>query len=83
MDQKTLKRVSSQARFADNSDQFSVVLSGGAWAIVGNGRAQNPTILNGREVGDSPMPLKDGDVIALKGRSSGKTAMELMVQIRA
>ena len=41
----------------------------------------NPTTLNGAEVGDSPMPLKDGDTIALKGRSSGKTAMELKVQI--
>lgn len=81
MDQKTLQRASSQARFADGTNQFSVQVSGTDWSIVGNPKVANPTTLNGVEVGDSPMPLKDGDVIALKGRSSGKTAMELKVQI--
>ncbi len=81
MDQKTLQRASSQARFADGTNQFSVELSGTSWSIVGNSKVANPTTLNGVEVGDSPTPLKDGDVIALKGRSSGKTAMELKVQI--
>lgn len=81
MDQKTLARVSSQARFADGNNQFTVQVSGGCWSIVGNSKVANPTTLNGTEIGDGPTPLKDGDVIALKGRSSGKTAMELKVQI--
>ena len=81
MDQKTLRRASSQANFADGMNQFTVQISGGSWSIVGNSKVANPTTLNGAEVGDSPMPLKDGDTIALKGRSSGKTAMELKVQI--
>ena len=81
MDQKTLARASSQANFADGTNQFTVQVSGGNWSIVGNSKVANPTTLNGAEVGDSPMPLKDGDTIALKGRSSGKTAMELKVQI--
>lgn len=81
MDQKTLARASSQARFADGNNQFTVQVSGGCWSIVGNSKVANPTTLNGTEIGDAPTPLKDGDVIALKGRSSGKTAMELKVQI--
>ena len=81
MDQKTLARASSQANFADGTNQFTVQVSGGNWSIVGNSKVANPTTLNGSEVGDSPTPIKDGDTIALKGRSSGKTAMELKVQI--
>ena len=83
LDQRTLTRASSQANFADKINQFSVQVSSGNWSIVGNAHATNPTTLNGAEVGESPMPLKDGDVIALKGRSSGKTAMALTVQIIA
>jgi hypothetical protein len=81
MDQKTLARASSQANFADGTNQFTVQVSGGNWSIVGNSKVANPTTLNGEEIGDSPLPIKDGDTIALKGRSSGKTAMELKVQI--
>jgi pyruvate/2-oxoglutarate dehydrogenase complex dihydrolipoamide acyltransferase (E2) component len=81
MDQKTLARASSQARFADGSNQFAVQVTDGNWSIVGNSKVANPTVLNGNEVGESPVQLKDGDVIALKGRSSGKIAMELKVQI--
>ena len=81
MDQKTLARASSQANFADGTNQFTVLVSGGNWSIVGNSKVANPTTLNGAEVGDSPTSLKDGDTIALKGRSSGKMAMELKVQI--
>jgi serine/threonine protein kinase len=81
MDQKTLARASSQARFADGSNQFAVQVTDGIWSIVGNSKVANPTVLNGNEVGESPVQLKDGDVIALKGRSSGKIAMELKVQI--
>ena len=83
LDQGTLMRVSSQANFADTNEQFSVQLVGGTWSVVGNPKVANPTTLNGVEVGASPMPLKDGDRIALKGRSSGKTAMELTVQLVA
>lgn len=81
MDQKTLRRASTQANFADGNNQFSVNVTGGNWTIIGNVAAKNPTTLNGAEVGESPMPLKGGDVIALKGRASGKTAMEIKVQI--
>lgn len=81
MDQKTLKRVSSQAKFADPTNQFSVQVEDGKWSIIGNDSVPNPSTLNGVELGSSTQPLKDGDVIALKGRNSGKTAMEIKVQI--
>lgn len=81
MDQRTLARVSSQARFADGANQFTVQVSDGNWSIVGNPKVVNPTTLNGLAVGESPMALKDGDVIALRGRSSDESAMEIEVQI--
>ncbi len=81
MDQKTLVRASSQANFADKTNQFTVQISDGNWSIVGNSKVTNPTTLNGVEVSGSPMPIRDGDTIALKGRSSGKTAMTLKVHI--
>ena len=76
--QKTLGKVSSQARFADGNRQFEVCFNAGSWAIVGNDGAINKTTLNGAEVGSAPLPLKAGDVIALLGKS-GKTAMEVRV----
>lgn len=83
LDQNTLARVSSQANFADRANQFSVEVSDGGWLIVGNPAVTNPTTLNGIEIGASPTPIKDGDIVALKGRSSGKTAMKLTVRLVA
>ena len=83
LDQNTLARVSSQANFADRANQFSVEVSDGGWLIVGNPAVTNPTTLNGIEIGASPTPIKDGDIVALKGRLSGKTAMKLTVRLVA
>ena len=83
LDQNTLARASSQANFADRTNQFSVEVSEGGWSIVGNPAVMNPTTLNGVEIGASPTPIKDGDIVALKGRSSGKTAMKLTVRLVA
>ena len=81
LDQRTLRHVSSQANFADAANQFKVDVSGGEWTITGNTSAPNATVLNGTEVGADPKSLKSGDVIALKGRSSGKTAMSITVKL--
>ena len=76
-----LRRVSSQAKFADGSNQFTVERNGGRWAVVANLNATNLTTVNGRELDASPMPVNNGDIINLKGRSSGKLAMSLRVEV--
>lgn len=81
MDQTVLKLVSSQARFADGSNQFSVSNDGATWTITANPSAANLTAVNGREIGNAPVKIASGDVINLKGRSSGKLAMQLQVEI--
>ena len=75
-----LKRVSSEARFSDAENQFSVELESGFWNLKTNPNAQNLTTLNGSVLpSDESVALANGDVIALVGRRSGKTAMPLSV----
>lgn len=80
IDQVLLRRVSSQAKFADGSNQFTLEKSGGRWLIKPNAAATNLTVVNGRDVSSSAC-LNTGDIINLKGRTSGKLAMGLEVRI--
>lgn len=81
IDQVLLRRVSSQAKFADGSNQFTVELNGGNWVVIANLAATNLTTVNGRALDASPMQISSGDVINLKGRASGKLAMSLRVEV--
>ena len=81
IDQVLLRRVSSQAKFADGSNQFTVDRSGENWIIITNLSATNLTTINGRSLDASPMQINSGDVINLKGRASGKLAMSLRVEV--
>lgn len=82
LDQATLKRVSSSAKFADAVKQFELAVSRGKWKINSNNDALNDTCLNESIVlGEKMEDLKDGDTICLKGKTSGKKAMMLKVSI--
>ena len=81
IDQVLLRRVSSQAKFADGSNQFTVERNGGNWVVIANLAATNLTTVNGRALDASPMQISNGDVINLKGRASGKLAMSLRVEV--
>lgn len=81
IDQVLLRRVSSQAKFADGSNQFTVDRNGENWVITTNLSATNLTTVNGRALDASPMQINSGDVINLKGRASGKLAMSLRVEV--
>lgn len=80
IDQILLRRISSQAKFADGSNQFTVEPSAGRWTLIANPSAINLTVVNGREIAES-VPIGNGDIINLKGRSSGKLAMGLRAEI--
>ena len=81
IDQVLLRRVSSQAKFADGSNQFTIERNGGNWVVVANTAATNLTAVNGRVLDATPMQINNGDVINLKGRASGKLAMSLRVEV--
>ena len=46
-DQRVLRKVSSEARFADGENQFAVRKDGRGWQILGNPSSVNQTTLNG------------------------------------
>lgn len=74
----SLGAASSQARFAVR-EQFSVERSGEGWYIVPpESEVRNVTALDGVPVTERTL-LKEGSVICLMGKSSGKTAMPLTV----
>ena len=81
-DQSTLRRLSESAKYADYVYQFKLDTTGKTWKIIANPDAANATCLNGKilEASDKPI-LKNGDTISLKGRKSGKVAMQLSVMI--
>ena len=81
LDQGILRRVSSMAKFADNEKQFEVVVKHNKWKICSNDSAPNYTCLNESVLSNKLVDISDGDKICLKGKSSGKTAMELKVNI--
>lgn len=81
-DQSILKRLSESAKYADYVYQFKLDTTGRTWKLIANPDTANATCLNGKILGESDKPiLKDGDTISLKGRKSGKVAMELSVMI--
>ena len=82
LDQNMLKKVSSDAKYSDSVDQFSVHVEHGKWQIFANTDAANMTCLNGKELGSARVDITDNDIVELKGRSSGKTAMRLELHIR-
>ena len=82
LDQSTLRRVTSFAKFADSVKQFELAVnSRGIWKINSNSEAPNYTCLNESILDEKFVPLKSGDVISLKGKASGKKAMELKIEI--
>ena len=81
LDQGILRRVSSMAKFADNVKQFELAVRGSNWRINSNDSAPNYTCLNEDILSSKFVEVKDGDVICLKGKSSGKKAMELKIKI--
>lgn len=82
LDQSTLRRVTSFAKFADSVKQFELAVNPrGIWKINSNSEAPNYTCLNESILDEKFVPLKSGDVISLKGKASGKKAMELKIEI--
>lgn len=82
LDQAMLKRLSKDARYADSVEQFRIVAEKGSWSIRPNCEAANYTCLNDVVLEDAAgEALSDGDVISLRGRASGKSAMKLAVRI--
>ena len=81
-DQSMLRRVTSSAKFADSVKQFELAVnSRGIWKINSNSEAPNYTCLNESILDEKFVPLKSGDVISLKGKASGKKAMDLKIEI--
>ncbi len=77
---RRLENITSDACFANNS-QFKVDRIGMAqWYIIPCENTAAMTTLNDVELTEK-IALKDGDCISLKGRSSGKVAMQLQVTI--
>lgn len=72
-----LGRISSQARFAHRA-QFRVECRDEHWYLNPCAGTPNATALNG-DILEKEVPLNEGDMIALKGRASGKIAMQLRV----
>lgn len=80
-DQSTLRRISSQARFADVHNQFIVTTDGSTWKIKANENAANVTTLDGAVMTDREYALTGSAMVALRGRASGKTAMEIKLSV--
>ena len=72
IDMNTLKRITSNAKYADHVEQFTLNINKNAWEIKSNVDASNITCVNGNDIGSNAIELKNDDVIQLKGRSSGK-----------
>jgi hypothetical protein len=82
LDQSVLRRVSSFAKFADPVKQFELTVNAkGIWKINSNSDAPNYTCLNENILDEKFVPINSGDVISLKGKSSGKKAMSLAIEI--
>lgn len=72
IDMNTLKRVTTNAKYADHVEQFSLNVNGSHWEMKINPDAANITCVNGKEVDKETIILNNDDTIQLKGRSSGK-----------
>lgn len=82
IDSQMLKRVTSESKYADSTCQFTVIFKEDNWYVKSNVAANNFTARNGIGINDSNLYLiATGDVLSVKGKSSGKTAMKLAVSI--
>ena len=82
IDSQMLKRVTSESKYADSTCQFTVIFKEDNWYVKSNVAANNFTARNGIGINDSNLYLiATGDVLSVKGKSSGKTAMKLAVSV--
>lgn len=74
LDQNTLRRVSSNAKFADSVEQFALTTEDNKWFISANEAATNDTCLNGKVLTSEKVELDEDEVneIDIKGKASGK-----------
>ena len=82
VDQSVLKNITSLAKYADSYEQFRILPHAAGWYAYGNMNALNLTFLNGHQLTRVNEKLKDGDVIQLKGKSSGKLVDIATVEIK-
>jgi hypothetical protein len=74
----SLAPTSAEARYAER-DQFHVSAREGVWYIAPcPGQPRNLTAVNGTPL-TAELPLAEGDTICLMGKTSGRTAMPLIV----
>lgn len=82
INKKILDRVTSDSKYANPNWQFKILNSPtSGWMIAPNKMADNLTCLNGNPIDVKTAKLKNNDTVCLKGRSSGKTAMNIKVKI--
>lgn len=82
INKKILDKVTFDSKYANPNWQFKILNSPtSGWFIAPNNLADNLTCLNGQPIKIKSTKLKNGDIICLKGRISGKTAMNLKVKI--
>lgn len=82
INKKILDKVTFDSKYANPNWQFKILNSPtSGWFIAPNNLADNLTCLNGQPIKIKSTKLKNGDNICLKGRISGKTAMNLKVKI--
>lgn len=78
----SLQNITTHAKFAERR-QFRLERVGVNWYIEPcPGEPRNLTAWNGSPL-QNRQKLSDGDTICLMGKASGKTAMELLVELRA
>ncbi|MBP6059264.1 MAG: FHA domain-containing protein [Candidatus Saccharicenans sp.] len=46
-------------------EQFQLILSDGGWEIKGLSSAVNPTFLNGEDITDKTVKIKEGDIVKI------------------
>ena len=81
VDQSVLKNITSLAKYADSYEQFRLIPRGNSWYAYGNMDVLNMTFLNGNKLTGVNQKLNTGDVIQLKGKSSGKIVDLATVEI--
>jgi len=81
VDQSVLRNITSLAKYADSYEQFRILPRGNSWYAYGNMNVLNMTFLNGNKLTGVNQKLNTGDVIQLKGKSSGKIVDLVTVEI--
>ena len=71
------------AQFA-SSPQFRLLRNGeNQWMLQPVARAKNPTFLNGRDPGEGPVALNDGDTLSIGSRKGNPDRMKIRVAVTA